>query len=53
VLSRFLARLVTGPLAFLAAGALDMAGAWSAWGAAELRARLRRLRTPGTRHRAG
>jgi hypothetical protein len=49
VLSRFLARLVTGPLAFLVAGALDLAAAWGAWGAGELRRRLRRARAPRAR----
>jgi len=47
VLSRFLARTVTGPLAFLAAGALDMAAAWGGWGVAQARARVRRGRASG------
>jgi hypothetical protein len=41
VLSRFLARLLTGPLAFLLAGAVDMAAAWGSWGLARARARMR------------
>lgn len=44
MLSRFLARLATGPIAFLAAGALDMATAWGSWGLAQARARMRRVR---------
>jgi hypothetical protein len=36
------ARLVTGPLAFLLAGALDVSAAWLRWGAQELTARQAR-----------
>jgi len=38
VTTRLLARLVTGPLAFLVAGALDAAAAWAAWALARARA---------------
>jgi len=42
VRSRRAARLATGPLAFLLAGALDVTAAWGRWGAQELAARLAR-----------
>jgi hypothetical protein len=46
--SRFLARLLTGPLAFLVAGAIDLAAAWGGWALGRLRARVSdaRRRTP-------
>jgi hypothetical protein len=40
--SRLAARLVTGPLAFLFAGVLDVSAAWLRWGAQTLAARLAR-----------
>jgi hypothetical protein len=43
VLSRRAARLVTGPLAFLAAGAVDVTLLWGQWAGRTLAARLRRL----------
>jgi hypothetical protein len=36
------ARLITGPLGFFAAGALDVTAAWGRWGLRELAARLAR-----------
>jgi hypothetical protein len=39
---RLAGRIVTGPLAFLAAGAVDVAAAWGAWAAGRVRARLAR-----------
>jgi hypothetical protein len=43
VLSRLAARLVTGPLAFLVTGAIDVVLLWSRWAAHRLRtARFRR-----------
>jgi hypothetical protein len=42
VLGRLAARLVTGPLAFLLAGALDVALAWGRWGLDRARTRGRR-----------
>jgi len=42
MLSRLAARTVTGPLAFLVAGTVDVAAAWAGWGAQTLRARLAR-----------
>jgi hypothetical protein len=44
VLSRLAARLVTGPLAFALAGALDVGVAWGRWGAHRARAALRARR---------
>ncbi|HEX4806358.1 MAG TPA: hypothetical protein VFU94_10695 [Conexibacter sp.] len=40
--ARLAPRLVTGPLAFFVAGALDVALAWARWGGQELSARLAR-----------
>ncbi|HEX5145787.1 MAG TPA: hypothetical protein VFV85_02095 [Conexibacter sp.] len=40
--SRVAARLVTGPLAFFVAGALDAGVAWGGWAAGALAARLAR-----------
>jgi hypothetical protein len=37
-----LARLATGPLAFLVAGVLDASAAWGAWARRELRLRAQR-----------
>jgi hypothetical protein len=42
--SRIAARLVTGPLGHLVAGALDVTLLWGAWGARTAWARLRRPR---------
>lgn len=39
--SRLLARLITGPLAFMVAGAVDMAAAWGRWALARAGARAR------------
>jgi hypothetical protein len=43
MLSRLAGRLVTGPLAFLVAGAIDVGLLLTLWGAHSLAARLRRL----------
>jgi hypothetical protein len=40
--SRLLGRLVTGPLAFLVAGVVDVVTLWGAWGARSLADALRR-----------
>jgi len=40
MLSRLLARLVTGPLAFALAGAIDLTAAWGGWAVGRARARL-------------
>lgn len=42
MVSRLAARIVTGPLAFLVAGALDVALAWGRWGAYRARVALAR-----------
>jgi hypothetical protein len=39
--TRLLARLATGPVAFLLAGAVDMTTAWGSWALARARARVR------------
>jgi hypothetical protein len=39
MVSRLAARLVTGPLAFLVAGAIDVTVAWTRWAAARLSGR--------------
>jgi hypothetical protein len=44
VLARLAARLVTGPFAFLLAGALDVGLAWARWGAHRARGALRARR---------
>jgi hypothetical protein len=40
--TRLLGRLITGPLAFLLAGAVDLAAAWGTWALARARARAAR-----------
>ncbi|MGB2710994.1 MAG: hypothetical protein WBC33_05705 [Conexibacter sp.] len=42
MLSRLAERVVTGPLAFLLAGAVDVALAWGRWGLYRVRMRRRR-----------
>ncbi|MDW5595621.1 hypothetical protein VSS74_14825 [Conexibacter stalactiti] len=42
--TRLLARLATGPVAFLLAGAVDMSTAWGGWALARVRARASRPR---------
>jgi hypothetical protein len=42
--TRLLARLATGPVAFLLAGAVDMTTAWGSWALARARARAARAR---------
>ncbi|ADB51065.1 hypothetical protein [Conexibacter woesei] len=39
--SRLLARLATGPVAFLLAGAADLSVAWGRWARSHVRARMR------------
>jgi cytochrome b len=41
MLSRLLARLVTGPVGFFVAGALDLGAAWGGWALSRARARAR------------
>jgi hypothetical protein len=44
--TRLLARLATGPVAFLLAGAVDMTTAWGSWALARARAARARARLP-------
>jgi len=41
VTSRLLARLLTGPVGFLLAGAADLLSAWGGWALSHARARTR------------
>ena len=49
MIARMLGRLITGPLAFLVAGAIDVAAAWTRWALARARARVVRARLAGVR----